>query len=95
MNFFWENTEKYKNISVQIEKEVIKVDKDGNEYIIIISYKIEFIESARFMASSLSNLVDNLEEGIHKLNVKLWLILQWRLFRQDWRRIKKAIQEHI
>ena len=70
MNFFWENTEKYKNISVQIEKEVIKVDKDGNEYIIIISYKIEFIESARFMASSLSNLVDNLEEGIHKIKCK-------------------------
>ena len=28
---FWENTEKYKISSVSIEKEVYKVDKDGNE----------------------------------------------------------------
>ena len=79
MNFFWENTEKYKNISVQIEKEVIKVDKDGNEYIIIISYKIEFIENARFMASSLSNLVDNLEEGIHKIKCEIVIDLAMKI----------------
>ena len=30
-----------------------------------ISYKIKFIESFRFMSSSLSNLVDNLAEGLH------------------------------
>ena len=33
--------------------------------IIVISYKMKFIDGARFMASSLSNLVDNLAEGIH------------------------------
>ena len=35
-----------------------------------LSYKIKFIDSARFMASSLSNLVDNLEQGIHKIKCK-------------------------
>ena len=30
-----------------------------------ITYKIKFIDSYRFMASSLSRLVDNLSEGIH------------------------------
>ena len=32
-----------------------------------LSYKIKIIDSARFMASSLSNLIDNLGEGIHKI----------------------------
>ena len=33
----------------------------------VLSYKIRFIDSARFMTSSLSNLADNLTEGIHKI----------------------------
>ena len=55
-----ENTGKYK-------KQVIKIDKDGNERIVTISYKIKLIDSARFMETLLSNLVDNLTEGIHKI----------------------------
>ena len=31
---------------------------------------MKFIDSARFMASSLSNLVDNLAEGIQKIKCK-------------------------
>ena len=65
-----ENTEKYKTFSVLIEKEVINIDKDGNENVITISYKIKFIDSARFMATSLPNLVHNLTEEIHKIKCK-------------------------
>ena len=35
-----------------------------------MSYKINFIESARFMASLLSNLLDNLAEGIYKIKLR-------------------------
>ena len=35
-----------------------------------ISYKVKFIDSARFMASSSSNLADNLTERIHKIKCK-------------------------
>ena len=52
-----ENTEKYINFSVPIKKEL----DNGKS----ITYKIKFIDSFRFMSSSLSNLVDNLSEGLH------------------------------
>ena len=65
-----ENTEKYKPFSVPIEIEVIKIDKDGNKSIVTISYKIKFFDSARFMETSISNLVDNLTEGIHKIKCR-------------------------
>ena len=39
-----------------------KIDKNGNENVFTISYKIKFIDSARFMATSLWNLDDNLGE---------------------------------
>ena len=35
-----------------------------------ISYIAQFINSTRFMSSSLSNLVDNLSEGIHRTKCK-------------------------
>ena len=53
-----------------IEKEVKKIDKDGNESVVAISYKIRFIDSVRFMTTSLSNLADNLAEVIHKIKCK-------------------------
>ena len=53
-----ENTEKYITFSVPIKKKIQNKDLE-------ITYKIKFIESYRFMASSLSKLVDNLSEGIH------------------------------
>ena len=34
-----------------------------------MSYKIKFIDSARFMASPLSNFIDNLAEGSHKIKL--------------------------
>ena len=60
-----ENTEKYITFSVPIKKEITKTHKDGNNKITKISYKIKFTDSFRFMSSSLSNLVDNLSEGLH------------------------------
>ena len=67
---FGENTEKYITFSVPIKTEVTKIDKDGNESAAIISYKIQLIDGSKFMAISLSNLVDNLAEGIHKIICK-------------------------
>ena len=54
-----ENTEKYITFSVPIKKKI------ENKASIKINYKIKFIDSCRFMSSSLSKLVDNLSEGIH------------------------------
>ena len=65
-----ENKERNKTFCVPIKKQITKIDKDGNKSVANISYKIKFIDSARFMASSLSNLVDNLAEGIHKTKCK-------------------------
>ena len=53
-----ENTEKYITFSVPIKK---KIDNKN----IDITYKIKFINSFRFMATSLSKLVDNLTGNIH------------------------------
>ena len=50
--FLWGNTEKYINISVPIKKEL-----DNGK---IITHKRKFIDSFRFMKTSLSNLIDNL-----------------------------------
>ena len=68
---FEENTDTYKTFSVSIEKEMRKVDKDGNEDSRTVIYKMKSIDSARFMASSLWNLVDNLAEAIHKIKCKI------------------------
>ena len=43
---------------------------EGNENIVTISCKIKCYDSARFIISSLSNLVNNLAEGIHKKRKK-------------------------
>ena len=55
-----ENTEKYITFSVPLKKEIKNKNKT-----IEITYQIKFIDSYRFMSTSLSKLVDNLSEGIH------------------------------
>ena len=65
-----ENTEKYITFAVSIEKEVTKINKNGEEITKNISYILQFIDSARFMARPLSNLVDNLSEEIHRIKCK-------------------------
>ena len=67
-----ENTKKYITFSVLIEKEVIASDKRRKEIAKNISYRLQFIDSARFMSSSLSYLVYDLAEGIHIIKCKYW-----------------------
>ena len=65
-----ENNEKYITFSVPIQKEVIKIDKNGEESTKIIPCRLQFIDSTRFMESSLSIIFNNLDEGIHKIKCK-------------------------
>ena len=65
-----ENKKKYKTFSVPVKKEIIKIDKEENESVKTILSKIKFIHIARFLGSSLTNLVDNLIEWIHKIKYK-------------------------
>ena len=65
-----ENTEIYITFSFLMEIEVSKIDKNGEEVTRNISYKLQFINSARVMTSLLSNLVNNLSEGIDKIKCK-------------------------
>ena len=44
-NFQW------KNRKIEIEKENTKIEKDGNESVVTISYKTKCVDSARFMVS--------------------------------------------
>ena len=53
-----ENTEKYMTFVVPIKKKIENKDLET-------TYEIKFIDSYRFMSSSLSKLVDNLSERIH------------------------------
>ena len=62
-----ENNEIYILFQVPIKKKIRKIDKEGNETIDTISYKIKFIDRMRFMTTSVSKLVDNLTERIHKI----------------------------
>ena len=61
-----ENTEKYITFSVPINKINYKKDKDGNDKIVNIPYRLKFIDNYRFMPASLSSLDDNLSDGLHK-----------------------------
>ena len=70
-NEFWgqfeclgEKTKKYKTFWV------INIDNNGNESVVTTSHQIKLIDSASFMTNLLSNLVDNLTEGIHKIECK-------------------------
>ena len=59
-----ENTEKYL-ILFSCNKRIGKKGKEIKPK--IISYKLKFIDSSKFMTSSLSNLVDNVAEKIYKI----------------------------
>ena len=48
-----------------IKREITNKVKDGNDKTTKVSYNIKFIDSYRFMSSSISNLIDNLSDGLH------------------------------
>ena len=50
-----------------MKKEVTRIDKNGEEITKNISYILQFIDSARFMAISFSNLVNKLSDETHKI----------------------------
>lgn len=65
-------TEKSEIFSVSITKELKRIAKNGEETTKSVSWKLQFINSASFMATSLSNTVDKIHkiykgrnEGIH------------------------------
>ena len=70
--YLGESTEKYITFTVPIEKEITgkRIDKNGEKITKNISYILQFIDSAKFMASSLSNLLNNLSEGTHRIKCK-------------------------
>ena len=49
-----ENTEKYITFTVSLEKEVTRIDENGEKPAENLSYILQFIDRARFIASSLS-----------------------------------------
>ena len=53
------------NVLVKIQK-ITEIDKDGNESVITIFYKIKLIDRASLMTTSSSNFVDNPTEGMYK-----------------------------
>ena len=72
LNVLREDKEKYKTFPVQIKKQTTKIDEDGSESVVNITYRIRFIDSARFKKSSISNAdnANNLAEGVHKIKCK-------------------------
>ena len=61
---------KYISLSLPVEKEVSRIENKGKEITKTIFYRFVFIDSARFMASSLCNLVNNFAEEIYKIKCK-------------------------
>ena len=65
-----ESTQIYIIFTVPTGKEVTRIGKNGEEITKTVSYILQFIDSKRFMASSLSNLLNNLCEGIQRIKCK-------------------------
>ena len=66
-----ENTGKHITFTIPIEKEVTRIDKNREEITKNIFYMLQLIDSTRFMTSSLTNLVNNLSEWLHRIKCKL------------------------
>ena len=62
---FWKKHQKIHNLYSSNKKGVTRTDKNEEYIYIYISYRLQFVDNARFKASSLTNLVSL--EGIHKM----------------------------
>ena len=72
-----ENTEKYITLTCSSnKKESTRIDKNREKITKNISYILQSIDSVRFMASSVSNLVNNLSEGIRKIKCKTDIMIK-------------------
>ena len=67
----WENTEKYKTFSVPLEKEIRKVDKDGNEDVKTISYKKNLLIVQDLWQVHYQTFLIILQTKFTKFNVKI------------------------
>ena len=65
------STEKYITFTVSIAKEVTRIDKNGEEVTKNISHILQFIDTARFMASSVIFL-----KKFIKLNLNMETIIE-------------------
>ena len=63
---------KYITYSVPIEEDVKRIGKKWKEITKTLPYKLKIMVTARFIKSSLSNLVNNFAEEIHKIKCKYW-----------------------
>ena len=75
-SYLGKNTEKYITFLVPIKNEIKITDKNEEEITKTLSYKLKFIDSRRFMASSLSDLVDILLNEFIKSNANI-VITKW------------------
>ena len=62
------------NLLSSNRKRSYKGDQKGKEITNTASYRLRFIDTIRFVASSLSNLANSLAEGIHKIKCKFKLV---------------------
>ena len=65
-----ESIEKYITFTVPIEREVRRNEKVEIKLQKKLSYIQQFMDTTRFIASSLSSLVNNLYEGIYRTKCK-------------------------
>ena len=67
---FRRKTKKYITFTVPIEKRVTRIDKNVEETTKYMSYILQFIDTAKSMTNSLSNLVKNLSKAFGNCDKK-------------------------
>ena len=84
LEWFGESIGKYISFSVKIKRKITKRDEDVNKKIVNIPYRLKFVDSYRFMMASLSELVDNLSDGLHSKKCKdCGLDLEYTIVKDD------------